>query len=153
MRVTGDTSDQGCSSDRTEIWNAQGEPVSLGMQSVAIFGIGGVGMSAVVVAVVPGATSGPSAWAAGASSYSVKFVTNSGSGEFVEISWDEALGIATGFLPMRDIAKILPQNTVKRISPPTFASRASWSAMIPFGVDKTEIPRPLFTRGRFFTEA
>ena len=38
MRVTGDTSDQGCSSDRTEIWNAAGEAVSLGMQSVAIFG-------------------------------------------------------------------------------------------------------------------
>ena len=38
MRVTGDTSDQGCSSDRTEIWNANGEAVALGMQSVAIFG-------------------------------------------------------------------------------------------------------------------
>jgi acyl-CoA thioesterase len=38
MRVRGDTSDQGCSSDRTEIWNADGEPVALAMQSVAIFG-------------------------------------------------------------------------------------------------------------------
>jgi len=38
MRVTGETSDQGCSSDRTEIWNADGEAVALAMQSVAIFG-------------------------------------------------------------------------------------------------------------------
>lgn len=38
MRVTGDYSEDGCSSDRTEIWNEAGEPVSLGMQSVAIFG-------------------------------------------------------------------------------------------------------------------
>ena len=38
MRVTGDMSEQGCSSDRTEMWNADGEAVSLGMQSVAIFG-------------------------------------------------------------------------------------------------------------------
>jgi acyl-CoA thioesterase len=38
MRVTGDYSEQGCSSDRTEIWNADGEAVSLCMQSVAIFG-------------------------------------------------------------------------------------------------------------------
>ena len=38
MRVTGETSDQGCSSDRTEIWNADGEAVALCMQSVAIFG-------------------------------------------------------------------------------------------------------------------
>jgi hypothetical protein len=38
MRVTGDTLEQGCSSDRMEIWNADGEAVSLGMQSVAIFG-------------------------------------------------------------------------------------------------------------------
>jgi len=38
LRVTGDYSEDGCSSDRTEIWNEAGEPVSLGMQSVAIFG-------------------------------------------------------------------------------------------------------------------
>jgi hypothetical protein len=38
MRVSGDTSADGCSSDRTEIWNADGEAVALGMQSVAIFG-------------------------------------------------------------------------------------------------------------------
>ena len=38
MRVTGETSEQGLSSDRTEIWNADGEAVALGMQSVAIFG-------------------------------------------------------------------------------------------------------------------
>ena len=38
MRVTGDTSGQGLSSDRTEIWNTDGEAVALGMQSVAIFG-------------------------------------------------------------------------------------------------------------------
>lgn len=38
IRVSGDTSNQGCSSDRTEIWNADGEAVALGMQSVAIFG-------------------------------------------------------------------------------------------------------------------
>ena len=38
MRVTGDTSEQGCSSDRTEIWNTDGDVVALGMQSVAIFG-------------------------------------------------------------------------------------------------------------------
>jgi acyl-CoA thioesterase len=38
MRVTGETSGEGCSSDRTEIWNADGEAVALGMQSVAIFG-------------------------------------------------------------------------------------------------------------------
>jgi acyl-CoA thioesterase len=38
MRVTGDYSEDGCSSDRTEIWNEAGEPVSLAMQSVAIFG-------------------------------------------------------------------------------------------------------------------
>jgi len=62
-------------------------------------------------------------------------------------------GTVTGRLPIRDMAQSLPQNTVKRISPPTFASRASWSAMIPFGVDNTEIPSPLFTRGRLFTEA
>ena len=38
MRVSGDYAENGCSSDRTEIWNTEGEPVSLGMQSVAIFG-------------------------------------------------------------------------------------------------------------------
>ena len=38
MRVSGDYAEDGCSSDRTEIWNSAGEAVSLGMQSVAIFG-------------------------------------------------------------------------------------------------------------------
>jgi acyl-CoA thioesterase len=38
MRVNGDSLDQGCSSDRTEIWNADGEAVALAMQSVAIYG-------------------------------------------------------------------------------------------------------------------
>src|SRR3984957_18791357 len=44
------------------------------------------------------------------------------------------------------------QNTVHRISPPTLASRASWSAMTPFGVETMATPRPLLMRGRFFTE-
>ena len=44
------------------------------------------------------------------------------------------------------------KNTVQRISPPTLASRASWSAMTPFGVDTMATPRPLLMRGRFFTE-
>src|SRR5580704_2932954 len=44
------------------------------------------------------------------------------------------------------------QNTVQRISPPTLASRASWSAMTPFGVETMATPRPLLMRGRFFTE-
>ena len=38
MRVSGDMSEQGCSSDRTEMWNVDGDAVALGMQSVAIFG-------------------------------------------------------------------------------------------------------------------
>ena len=38
LRSTGDYSENGCSSQRMEIWNAAGEPVSLGMQSVAMFG-------------------------------------------------------------------------------------------------------------------
>src|SRR5262249_22157199 len=46
-----------------------------------------------------------------------------------------------------------PQNTVQRISPPTLASRASWSAITPFGVETIATPRPLFTRGKFRTEA
>src|SRR5581483_7293444 len=45
------------------------------------------------------------------------------------------------------------QNTVNRISPPTLASRAAWSAMTPFGVETTATPRPLLMRGRFFTDA
>ena len=44
------------------------------------------------------------------------------------------------------------QNTVQRISPPTLASRASWSAMTPFGVETMATPRPLLMRGRFLTE-
>ena len=38
LRTVGDYAESGCSSDRTEIWNADGEPLMLGMQSVAIFG-------------------------------------------------------------------------------------------------------------------
>jgi acyl-CoA thioesterase len=38
LRTTGDYAENGCSSDRTEIWNADGDPVLLGIQSVAIFG-------------------------------------------------------------------------------------------------------------------
>ena len=44
------------------------------------------------------------------------------------------------------------QNTVQRISPPTLASRAAWSAMTPFGVETMATPRPLLMRGRFLTE-
>ncbi len=44
------------------------------------------------------------------------------------------------------------QNTVQRISPPTLASRASWSAMTPFGVDTMVTPSPLLMRGMFLTE-
>ena len=45
------------------------------------------------------------------------------------------------------------QNTVQMISPPTLASRASWSAITPFGVDRIEMPRPLLMRGSALTEA
>src|SRR5579883_1792224 len=40
------------------------------------------------------------------------------------------------------------QNTVNRISPPTLASRAAWSAITPFGVEMIATPRPLLMRGR-----
>src|SRR5262249_20957747 len=43
------------------------------------------------------------------------------------------------------------QNTVQMISPPTLASRASWSAITPLGVDKIATPRPLLMRGRLRT--
>src|SRR5687768_15167691 len=52
-------------------------------------------------------------------------------------------GIATGLLPMRDIAlphcavvAHRPQNTLHRISPPTFSSRARESDITPLGVDR-----------------
>src|SRR5690348_5302320 len=45
------------------------------------------------------------------------------------------------------------QNTVQMISPPTLASRASWSAITPFGVDRMAMPSPLLMRGSAFTEA
>src|SRR6185437_4795286 len=45
------------------------------------------------------------------------------------------------------------QNTVQMISPPTLASRASWSAITPLGVDRMAMPRPLLTRGSAFTDA
>jgi acyl-CoA thioesterase len=38
LRSTGDYAEKGCSSQQMEIWNASGEPVVAGMQSVAIFG-------------------------------------------------------------------------------------------------------------------
>jgi len=38
LRSTGDYAENGCSSQRMEIWNADGEPVMAGMQSVAVFG-------------------------------------------------------------------------------------------------------------------
>src|SRR3569623_562722 len=45
------------------------------------------------------------------------------------------------------------QNPVQMISPPTLASRASWSAMTPFGGDRMAMPRPLLTRGSALPEA
>jgi hypothetical protein len=38
LRSTGDYAEAGCSSQHMEIWNADGEPMMAGMQSVAIFG-------------------------------------------------------------------------------------------------------------------
>lgn len=38
LRSTGDYAEQGCSSQRMAAWNADGEPVMAGMQSVALFG-------------------------------------------------------------------------------------------------------------------
>jgi acyl-CoA thioesterase len=38
LRTTGDYAENGCSSDRTEVWNTDGQPMLIGMQSVAIFG-------------------------------------------------------------------------------------------------------------------
>ena len=38
LRSSGDYSEQGCSSQRMAIWNADGEPIASGMQSVALFG-------------------------------------------------------------------------------------------------------------------
>ncbi len=38
LRSTGDYAEAGCSSQRMAIWNADGEPVMAGMQSVALFG-------------------------------------------------------------------------------------------------------------------
>jgi len=38
LRSTGDYAERGCSSQRMETWNADGEPVMTGIQSVAIFG-------------------------------------------------------------------------------------------------------------------
>ena len=39
------------------------------------------------------------------------------------------------------------QNTLQSTSPPTFCSRAEWSAMTPLGVETMVMPRPLLTRG------
>lgn len=38
LRSIGDYAEQGCSSQRMAIWNARGEPVMAGMQSIAVFG-------------------------------------------------------------------------------------------------------------------
>jgi acyl-CoA thioesterase len=38
LRSTGDYAEAGCSSQRMSIWNARGEPVLAGMQSIALFG-------------------------------------------------------------------------------------------------------------------
>jgi len=38
LRSTGDYAENGCSSQRMAIWNADGEPVLAGMQSIAVFG-------------------------------------------------------------------------------------------------------------------
>lgn len=38
LRSTGDYAEQGCSSQRMAIWNANGAPILAGMQSVALFG-------------------------------------------------------------------------------------------------------------------
>ena len=38
LRSTGDYAEQGCSSQRMAIWNADGAPMMAGMQSVAVFG-------------------------------------------------------------------------------------------------------------------
>jgi acyl-CoA thioesterase len=38
LRSTGDYAGKGCSSQRMAIWNADGEPVAAGMQSIALFG-------------------------------------------------------------------------------------------------------------------
>src|SRR5581483_3908527 len=59
----------------------------------------------------------------------------------------DARGHRDGFL-----ADARHQNTVQRISPPTLASRASWSAMTPFGVETMATPSPLLMRGRLRTE-
>ena len=54
-------------------------------------------------------------------------------------------GIATGFLPIRDMRfpQIPAQNTRHSTSPPTLATRASLSDMTPRGVDRIEMPSPL----------
>ena len=41
-----------------------------------------------------------------------------------------------------------PQNTLQRISPPTFSSRARVSDITPLGVDRMATPRPLATVAR-----
>ena len=38
LRSTGDYAEKGCSSQRMAIWNADGEPMAAGMQSIALFG-------------------------------------------------------------------------------------------------------------------
>lgn len=38
LRSTGDYAEKGCSSQRMAIWNADGEPMAAGMQSIAVFG-------------------------------------------------------------------------------------------------------------------
>lgn len=38
LRSVGDYAEQGCSSQRMEIWNVAGEPMAAGLQSIALFG-------------------------------------------------------------------------------------------------------------------
>jgi len=72
------------------------------------------------------------------------------------------------FFPTRDIVQfrlaLVPLASIqvwhspyrtpcREISPPTLASRASWSAITPLGVDRMATPRPLLTRGKALDEA
>ena len=65
-------------------------------------------------------------------------------------------GIATFFLPIRETFRFhrgLGQKTLQRTSPPTFASRAAWSAMTPFDVERMVMPEAVGDRGMASTAA
>src|SRR4029079_18109529 len=85
-------------------------------------------------------------------------------GPFIFTAWPSTVavtpaGTTTGFLPMRDIVKPYlslgplgagrchepPQNTLHKISPPTFSSRARESDITPLGVDRMATPNPFAT--------